>query len=163
MTKTRLPRRVRTVPGDLEFLRQSCLPVTEINQEIKNIHLEMIYWMNYHRSGIGLAANQIGFDKRIICVDPSAGNAPIVLINPVVIEQSNILEEEYEQCLSVPGASILIPRPVHLTVEYRDINFKSHTSRVTKLMARIICHEVDHLDGRLITDYEKRTYHVNSG
>ena len=109
----------------------------------------------YEFDGIGLAANQIGLNKRIFVVDIShteESDSPMVFINGHIIkgEGSSI---DSEGCLSLPEIRINVERYESITYEYLDHNLKSHIKEFNGFLATVIQHENDHLDGKLITDY----------
>ncbi len=104
--------------------------------------------------GYGLAAPQIGVNRRIAVVDLSAGKDPsqvLVLVNPRVVEASGQIRDE-EGCLSFPEIVEIVERPEEVFLEAADRNGENRTIRATDLLARAFCHEVDHLDSRLFID-----------
>ena len=104
--------------------------------------------------GVGLAAPQIGVNKRVAIIDLSVGADPgavIVLVNPVVVEESGEQKDD-EGCLSVPDLSEKVVRPARVRVRAMDANGVSREIEGTGLLARALCHETDHLDGRLYVD-----------
>jgi peptide deformylase len=104
--------------------------------------------------GVGLAAPQIGVNKRIAIIDLSVGADPnglIVLVNPVVIESSGEQKEE-EGCLSVPDLSEKVVRPARVRVRAADASGAVREIEGTGLLARALCHETDHLNGLLFVD-----------
>jgi peptide deformylase len=124
-------------------------PVEEINEEIHELVQTMIQSM-YAASGVGLAAPQIGVNKRIFVIDTSVGEDPeavIVLINPEIVSAEGTIEEE-EGCLSVPEIRHVVKRPARVTV--KGLNLQGETVEVTGegLLARALSHEMDHLDGK---------------
>jgi len=137
-------RKIRTL-GD-PVLEKVAKPVPEINEKIKELAYDMLDTM-YTANGVGLAAPQIGVLKRIAVIDVSPeGNRPIVLINPEIIATSGSQTGD-EGCLSVPGKAGTVTRPNEVTV--RAYNLKNQQFEVTgtELLARALCHEIDHLDG----------------
>jgi len=137
-------RKIRTL-GD-PILQKVSKPITEVNEKIKELAYDMLDTM-YTANGVGLAAPQIGVLKRIVVIDVSPeGDKPIVLINPEIIAMSGTQSGE-EGCLSVPGESGCVTRPNEVTV--RAYNLKMQPIEVTgdELLARALCHEIDHLDG----------------
>ncbi|MBR2409856.1 MAG: peptide deformylase [Lachnospiraceae bacterium] len=137
-------RKIRTL-GD-PVLEKVAKPVTEVNEKIKELAYDMLDTM-YTANGVGLAAPQIGVLKRIAVIDVSPeGNRPIVLINPVIVSASGSQTGD-EGCLSVPGKAGCVTRPNEVTV--RALNLKNQEIEVkgTELLARALCHELDHLDG----------------
>ena len=104
--------------------------------------------------GIGLAAPQIGVNKRLAIIDLSVGADPsgvIVLMNPVILESSGEQKEE-EGCLSVPDCSVRVLRPARVRVRVQDGSLGARDIEGTGLLARALCHETDHLDGTLFID-----------
>jgi len=104
--------------------------------------------------GVGLAAPQIGVNKRVAIIDLSVGADPggvIVLINPVILEESGEQKED-EGCLSVPDLSEKVVRPSRVRIRAMDASGVAREIEGTGLLARALCHETDHLDGRLYVD-----------
>lgn len=137
--------------GD-EVLREVSKPVEKIDKDIKNLIKNMNSTM-MAGDGVGIAAPQVNVSKRIILVRP--GNKTYVLINPNITFRSKDLVADYEGCLSVPGKSIKIERSKKIIVEYTDIDNERYEMEAEDLFARVIQHENDHLDGKLIIDYQK--------
>ena len=137
--------------GD-EVLREISKPVEKIDKDIKNLIKNMNSTM-IDGDGVGIAAPQVNVSKRIILVRP--GNKTYVLINPNITFRSKDLVADYEGCLSVPGKSIKIERSKKIIVEYTDIDNERYEMEAEDLFARVIQHENDHLDGKLIIDYQK--------
>jgi peptide deformylase len=131
-----------------EILRKKCRKVDEINDRIKTLVKDMFDTM-YASDGVGLAAPQVGILKRIAVVDE--GNGPITLINPEIIESEGC-ELDKEGCLSLPGKQGMVERPKKVKVKALDINGEEFILEGEDLLARAICHELDHLDGILFTD-----------
>jgi peptide deformylase len=104
--------------------------------------------------GVGLAAPQIGVNRRIAIVDLSVGEDPsalIVLINPVVVSGAGEQKEE-EGCLSIPDVAEKVLRPARVVVQAADSDLKVREIEGTGLLARALCHETDHLNGTLFVD-----------
>ena len=104
--------------------------------------------------GLGLAAPQIGINKRVAIVDLSVGKDPsqvIVLVNPVVVETEGLIRDE-EGCLSLPDLVDIVERPDRAVVEAFDEKGEKRTLDGTGLLARALCHEIDHLDSKLFVD-----------
>ncbi|MCC3317882.1 MULTISPECIES: peptide deformylase [Nocardia] len=100
--------------------------------------------------GMGLAAPQIGIDRRAAVVRPADPDAPaIVLLNPRIIDQSTETDEQYEGCLSFFDVRGLVPRPLHITVETTTLTGELVTTNYAHGLARLVGHEIDHLDGSL--------------
>ena len=130
-------------------LRQVATPVREITAEIKRIIADMTETM-WHQVGIGLAAPQVGLPHRILVMDDGNGGAQ-ALINPVIDSRTGTIREE-EGCLSLPGVFGVVERSKTITVRAMDADGKPISLEATGLKARIIQHELDHLDGVLFID-----------
>ena len=105
-------------------------------------------------SGIGLAAPQIGVNHRVAIVDLSVGEDPsaiIVLVNPIVVSTAGEQKEE-EGCLSVPDVAERVVRPAHVVVRAADADLNVREIEGAGLLARALCHEIDHLNGLLFVD-----------
>jgi len=139
-------RKIR-IDGD-EILRKVSRHVDEITPKIKYLVEDMIETME-HANGVGLAAPQIGVLKRIVVID--VGEGPIVMINPEIVEEEGI-QEGIEGCLSVPGKSGTVTRPFKVSAKALNENGEEFIIEGEELLARAICHELDHLEGKLYTD-----------
>ncbi|QGU95255.1 peptide deformylase [Clostridium bovifaecis] len=135
------------VEGD-EILRKRSRKVEEINERILTLIEDMKETM-YDADGVGLAAPQIGILKRIVVID--VGNGPIALINPEVIKEEGN-QVDYEGCLSIPGEQGKVERPYKVMVRALNENGEEIELEGEELLARAICHEVDHLNGVLFID-----------
>ena len=133
--------------GDLG-LKQRCPDVTEFDGALARLADDMIETM-YAAPGVGLAANQIGIQKRIFVYD--AGDGPFTVVNPTIVDTSENWEYE-EGCLSVPGLYFPIVRPRCVTLKGYDLDGKEFTRKGEDLLGRIFLHETDHLDGFLLLD-----------
>ncbi|MBU5314173.1 peptide deformylase [Tissierella carlieri] len=130
------------------ILRKKSKEITEITDRIKILLDDMIETMN-EAEGVGLAAPQVGVLRRVVVID--VGEGPIKLINPVILEtQGEVID--IEGCLSVPNRSGTVNRPEWVKIKYIDIDGKEKTLEGRGLLARAICHEIDHLEGILYTD-----------
>ena len=136
------------VDGD-DILRKVCKPVTKMNDRTLVLIDDMFDTM-YESNGVGLAAPQVGILKRIVVIDVMDDN-PLVLINPEIIEADGEQVGE-EGCLSLPGLSGEVARPAHVVCKALDENMEEYTIEAEGLLARCICHELDHLDGILYKD-----------
>jgi peptide deformylase len=130
-------------------LRHVATPVREITAEITRIIADMTETM-WHQVGIGLAAPQVGLPHRILVMDDGSGGAQ-ALINPVIENRSGTIREE-EGCLSLPGVFGVVERTKTITVRAMDADGKPVSLEATGLKARIVQHELDHLDGVLFID-----------
>ena len=141
-------RQIR-VDGD-EVLRKISKKVEKIDDDLK-ILVEDMFETMYDADGVGLAAPQIGVLKRVIVIDIDVLKR--VMINPEIIEQSDTeMQDGPEGCLSVPGVEDVVRRPNVLKVRYMDLDGNVVEEIAKDLYARVICHEVDHLNGILFTD-----------
>ncbi len=131
-----------------EFLRKKSREVTEITPRIITLLDDMIDTMR-SANGCGLAAVQVGVLRRIVVIETEEGL--FELINPVIIKKSGS-QEGAEGCLSLPGKWGLTKRPNRVTVRAMDRNGDTFELTGEGLLAKAICHEVDHLDGILYTD-----------
>ena len=143
---------IRTIrqTGD-EILRKNSKEITELTPRLKELISDMKETMN-KLGGVGLAAVQVGVLKRIIICKPNEEEAEVVLINPEIISQSEETLEDKEGCLSVDGYTGTVMRPKSIVVKAKDENMNDIEFDADGFFARIICHEVDHLDGVLYTD-----------
>ncbi|HOW35696.1 MAG TPA: peptide deformylase [Candidatus Omnitrophota bacterium] len=130
-------------------LRKKSVPIKAVDASTRLLITSMLETM-YDGKGIGLAAPQVGINERLIVVD--IGDGPVALINPKITKRSgqDIMEEG---CLSVPGIVVEIKRPAKIRVEYLDENNQPQAQDLAGLMARVVLHETDHLNGKLIIDY----------
>ena len=103
-------------------------------------------------SGVGLAGNQVGVLQRIVIVQTDPDEAPVALVNPQIVERSSETDVADEGCLSLQGVLVPVERSVLLTVEARDERGDDVRLRLEELAARVVQHELDHLDGVLILD-----------
>jgi peptide deformylase len=124
--------------------------VTEFNSDLEKLVADMFETM-YAANGVGLAAPQIGLPLRLCVIDTSVGedaNAKLVLVNPIIVSTEGEQTEE-EGCLSLPDFRSKTSRPQRATVRAQDIQGKEFTMTGEGLLARALCHETDHLNGRL--------------
>jgi peptide deformylase len=133
--------------GD-ETLRKKSRVVGEITAKIITLLDDMAETMA-EANGVGLAAPQVGLLRRIAVID--IGEGVMDLINPVLIEQEGV-QSEAEGCLSIPGIQGIVERPARVVVEALDRNGKLQRIEGIELLARALCHEIDHLDGILFED-----------
>ena len=130
-------------------------PLEKVDNDIRKLLNEMLETM-YSAPGIGLAAVQIGILKRVIVIDTSKEKEkknPIFMINPEIISKSNKTSIYEEGCLSLPGHFAEIERPAECLVKFLDYNGKEKEINADGLLATVIQHEVDHLNGVLFIDY----------
>lgn len=150
--------RIHTVPNDDAFLRQISKPVVEFGPELRQIAADMLETLPT-LGGIGLAAPQVGHSIRMVLIDISgAGDeehpapAPFFLCNPRFLGGKGTASLA-EGCLSVPGLRVEVPRIATLDVEAETLDGKTIRFQASELLAIVIQHESDHLDGRLIVDW----------
>lgn len=140
-------RNIRT-QGD-PILSKVCKEVKEMTPRTKELIEDMFETM-YEAEGVGLAAPQVGILKRIVVID-TTGEDPIVLINPRIVE-ANGEQTGGEGCLSVPGKTGTVTRPNYVKAEALNENMEPIVIEGTELLARAICHELEHLDGHLYVE-----------
>jgi peptide deformylase len=138
-----------------DVLAKRCKDVTEITPSILTLLDDMAETM-YGADGVGLAAPQVGILKRIIVID--IGEGIIELINPEILEESGE-QVGTEGCLSVPGILGEVKRPNYIKVKALDRTGKDIIVEDSELMARALCHEIDHLNGVLFTERVIRYLH----
>jgi peptide deformylase len=146
---------IRTYPDPV--LAQKAQPVAEITPEIKTLIEDMVQTM-YESDGVGLAAPQVGKSIRLITLDetgPKERKSPMVLINPEYLEQSGVKESE-ESCLSLPTFSCKVKRFETITVKGLDQKGEVIEIKAEGLLAIILQHEIDHLDGKTLVDHASR-------
>ncbi|MBO5374738.1 MAG: peptide deformylase [Clostridia bacterium] len=133
---------------DEEFLRKKSRPVEQITERTKTLLDDMVETMR-HANGCGLAAVQVGILRRIVVIETEEGL--FELINPRIIAKSGEQESE-EGCLSVPGEWGITRRPMNVTARALNRDGEEIEIVASGLLAKAICHELDHLDGILYTD-----------
>ena len=135
-----------------EVLRQKATDVPAPGPELDRLVADMFETM-YDARGIGLAAPQIGLSQRLIVVDVKEEDAePMALLNPVVAEFAGPVEKYEEGCLSIPGVSAHVERPVTCVVDALDQRGNPVRIEADGMLARCLQHEIDHLDGVLFID-----------
>lgn len=135
-----------------ERLRKKAEVVKVVDKKIRQLVDDMLETM-YSAKGIGLAATQINVQQRVVVIDVSEEkNAPLCLINPVIIEKDGVKESE-EGCLSVPGFFENVTRAEHIKIKALDREGQEFELEATELLAVCIQHEMDHLEGKLFVDY----------
>ena len=134
--------------GD-DTLRKVCRPVEQITPRIRTLLDDMLETMRA-ADGCGLAAPQVGVLRRVVVVETEPGH-PIELINPRIVAYAGE-QHEQEGCLSLPGEWGTTVRPAHVTVRALDRDGNEIEVTGSALLARALCHEIDHLDGKLFID-----------
>ena len=136
--------------GD-DVLEKKCKTVKEITPRIKELVQDMLETM-YNANGVGLAAPQVGILKRIVVIDVSPeADQPLVMINPEILETDGE-QTGYEGCLSLPGKSGVVTRPNYVKAKATDLDGTEYIIEGEELLARAICHELDHLDGHMYVE-----------
>ena len=149
-------RQIR-IYGD-PVLEKPCREVKEMTPRIKELIQDMLDTM-YDAQGVGLAAPQVGVLRKIVVID--VGEGPIVMINPRLLE-SDGEQTGSEGCLSVPGKAGDVTRPNHVKAAALDENMQPFEVEGEELLARAICHELDHLEGVMyVTKVEGDLYEVS--
>lgn len=136
-------------------LRQKAKPVDRLSNQLVKLIIDMFETM-HSAQGIGLAATQIGSLHRVLVIDVSGVEGmedakPLTIINPEVLSQAGAWSME-EGCLSIPDVRDEIERPESICLRYKDTNFRDVEVEFDGLLARVILHEIDHLDGILFID-----------
>jgi peptide deformylase len=143
-------RKIELLGSDV--LRQKAVDVPPPGPELDRLVADMFETM-YDAHGIGLAAPQIGLSQRLIVVDvKEEGAEPMALLNPVVAEFTGPVEKYEEGCLSIPGVSAHVERPVTCVVDALDQRGAPVRIEADGMLARCLQHEIDHLDGVLFID-----------
>ncbi len=140
-------RKIREIGDDI--LNKKCKEVTEMTPRTRQLIEDMLDTM-YEANGVGLAAPQVGILKRIVVID-TTGEDPYVLINPRIVEASGE-QTGQEGCLSVPGKCGVVTRPNYVKAVALNEDMEPIEVEGTELLARAICHELDHLDGHLYVE-----------
>ena len=129
-------------------LEKKCKEVKEMTPKIEELIDDMLETM-YEANGVGLAAPQVGVLKRLVVID--IGEGPAIMINPEILETSGEQTGD-EGCLSLPGKAGCVTRPNYVKARAFDENMEEYIIEGEELMARAICHELDHLDGHMYTE-----------
>ena len=137
-----------------ETLRTPANRIVKVDDSIRKLAKDMLITM-YSAKGIGLAAPQVGVQKRIIVIDlnfEDPNTPPNIFINPEIISSSASLDTYEEGCLSIPGVYLNVVRPSSIKFSYRDEMGRPKKMNAEGLMARCVQHEIDHLNGVLFVD-----------
>lgn len=135
------------IQGD-PVLEKKCREITEMTPKLQTLIEDMLDTM-YDAMGVGLAAPQVGILKRVVVID--VGEGPIVMINPEIIETSGEQTGD-EGCLSLPGKAGCVTRPNYVKARFLGEDMQEYEIEGEQLLARAICHEIDHLDGHMYTE-----------
>lgn len=139
--------------GD-RVLRQPAKRVSKVDNDLRDLVRKMLQTM-YSEDGIGLAAPQVAVNKQLLVVDADPEDAttpPLVIINPKITRYSDELAKGQEGCLSIPGVYLDVVRPAAIELSFKDETGKPRKMKVDDLIARVIQHEMDHLNGVMFVD-----------
>ncbi len=139
-------RNIRELGDDI--LRKNCREVREMTPRLRELIGDM-YDTMYEAQGVGLAAPQVGILKRIVVID--VDGTPYTMINPRILE-SRDTQTGSEGCLSVPGKAGIVTRPAYVKAEAWNEDMERYEVEAEGLLARAVCHELDHLDGVMYVD-----------
>ena len=134
-------------------LKTRAAPVESFDESLARLTQDMLATMR-DNEGVGLAANQVGRLKRVFVA--AIEDDEYVIVNPVLTDRSETTETAPEGCLSIPGIQVDVERPVSVTVSGQDVSGKPLQLEASDLLARVLQHEVDHLDGVLMLDRTNR-------
>jgi peptide deformylase len=134
-------------------LKTRAAPVETFDESLSRLAEEMLATMR-EREGVGLAANQVGRLKRILVA--AVEDQEYVIVNPTIEETARSTEKDREGCLSIPGIQVEVERPTAVTISGQDASGAPLHLEASGLLARVLQHEVDHLDGVLILDRTDR-------
>jgi len=134
-------------------LKTRAAPVEAFDDSLERLTEDMLATMR-ENDGVGLAANQVGRLKRVLVA--SVEDEDYVIVNPVLSERSETTERGQEGCLSIPGINVEVERPTAITVTGQDVSGEPLRIKAQDMLARVLQHEVDHLDGVLILDRTDR-------
>lgn len=136
-------------------LRYKTLPVAKVTEELRDVAIELLGDM-YNMNAIGLAANQVGLKIRLCVMDPMFmfnKKMPIIMFNPEIVEVGEEMFTAPEGCLSLPDLGLEVPRFRNVKVRYLTLDGREHVVQDdNSLLSSVIQHEIDHLDGILMTD-----------
>lgn len=129
-----------------EALMKKSLPITEFDRDLEALGIEMLELM-HQAQGVGLAANQVGLNKRIFVMQCTTQKPPYIFINPEIVSLEDKVEKCTEGCLSFPGINLEVSRIQALQLKWQDVKGGVHLEKFEGLEAVCIQHENDHLDG----------------
>ncbi|NJN32698.1 MAG: peptide deformylase [Synechococcales cyanobacterium RM1_1_8] len=139
--------------GD-RVLRQPAKRISKIDDSLRELIRQMLQTM-YSEDGIGLAAPQVGLNKQLLVIDidpEEASTEPLVMINPTIHSASKSQAVDQEGCLSIPGVFLDVQRPDAIEVSFKNELGRPQKLKVNDIIARVIQHEMDHLNGVLFVD-----------
>jgi peptide deformylase len=136
-------------------LRLVSEPVARVDDDVRKLVADMFETM-YEAPGVGLAAIQVGVPKRVVTIDATRGEEekqPIALINPEIVWSSEEKIAHEEGCLSIPEYLDEVARPERVKVRFLDLEGRAHELEADGLLARVVQHEIDHINGVLFIDH----------
>ena len=139
-------------------LRQVSAPIERVDDELRQL-VENMFETMYAAPGVGLAAVQVNVPRRLLVIDAAEEGEerrPLAMINPEILSFGDEKRLYEEGCLSIPDVHVEIERPSSLHVRYLDIEGRAQELSAQGLLATVIQHEIDHLEGRLIIDFLSR-------
>lgn len=139
-------------------LREKALPVERVDADLRRLLRDMLETM-YDAPGIGLAGPQVGVSRRVLVIDTARDEepkAPRLLINPEILSAGDIRRSHEEGCLSIPEVYAEVERPALVRVRYLDEEGRAREEDFNDLLATVVQHEIDHLDGVLFVDHLSR-------
>lgn len=157
--------KILAVPNPI--LSRPAQPVTKFNESLRKLILGMEETLKrqHDPEGVGLAATQIGKNLRLAIIQLNFEKGKenplfLALINPKITKRERMVAEDYEGCLSVPNQYGLVPRDLSVKVEAQDLKGERIEIKAEGFLARIIQHEIDHLEGKLITQQAKGKFYT---
>lgn len=136
------------------ILRRGGKPITEFGEDLRALADRMLEAM-YVEGGVGLAAPQVGIEQKLLVLNPLGSkddrSGELVICNPKIVRKKK-KEFGEEGCLSFPGIQVDVERAVEITVDYQDINGEEQSLKCDSWLARIVQHEIDHLEGVFFVD-----------
>jgi peptide deformylase len=148
------PKVMKIITYGHPTLRVKCARVTEFDDELKEFAKSMFVTM-FEADGVGLAASQVDHPIQLLVIGvpkkDSEEMTALAVINPEIIESDGVWEYE-EGCLSIPDIRENVTRPERIRLRYQDLDGKEHTIEATGMIARVLQHEIDHLNGILFVD-----------
>jgi len=136
-------------------LRKVSAPIERVDDDLRRLMDDMLETM-YAAPGVGLAAIQVGIPRRVVVLDVAPegeGPRPLCLVNPEIVALGSEMRLHEEGCLSIPEVLVEIERPATLTVRYLDRDGEPRELAAEGLLATVLQHEINHLDGKLIIDF----------
>ncbi len=148
-----MPKLLNIITHPNDILRKKCVEIKKVDEKIRQLVLDMEHTM-LEKDGIGLAAPQVGQNINLILINTKDGY--IHMINPKITKKSWFKSIEEEGCLSLPNIFGKVKRSKKIRVIYNDKDNNKHKLKAEGMLARVIQHEVDHLNGVLFIDYLKK-------